>query len=155
TPHPPIMLGGSGTGLLKIAAREADILNIIPPTGNGKDFVNDPAATVKFDMPTLRRRIALLHGFMREAGRDPGEIELGGLVLLGLSKDSNAPALRQLATRLGFPDYASAQSSPVALLGTPEEVKRELQRRIEDTGVTYYILFPSSEESQDLFVREV
>ncbi|MEQ8663895.1 MAG: LLM class flavin-dependent oxidoreductase, partial [Gammaproteobacteria bacterium] len=37
----PIMLGGSGTGLLRIAAREADILNIIPPTGNGKDFVND------------------------------------------------------------------------------------------------------------------
>lgn len=154
-PHPPIMLGGSGTGLLKIAAREASIINLIPPTGDGKDFVNDPVATVKFDMPTLKQRIALLHGFMREAGRDPREMELGGLALLGLSRDANDPALRQLASRLGFPDYATAQAAPVALLGTPEEVKRELLARIRETGVTYYILVASSEESQELFVREV
>ena len=154
-PHPPIMLGGSGTGLLKIAAREATILNIIPPTGNGKDFVNDPVATVKFDLPTLKKRIALLHQFMRDGGRDPSEMELGGLVLLGLSRDPNAPALRQLATHLGFPDYATAQASPVAILGTPEEAKRELHHRIKETGVTYYIFFVASEESQDLFVHEV
>lgn len=154
-PHPPIMLGGSGTGLLKIAAREASILNMIPPTGNGKDFVNDPVATVKFDMPTLKQRIALLHRLMREGGRDPQEIELSGLVLLGVSRDRQAPALRQLATQLGFPDYATAQNSPVALFGTPEEVRAELRKRIAETGVTYYILFPTSDESQDLFVREV
>ncbi|MGD9600227.1 MAG: TIGR03619 family F420-dependent LLM class oxidoreductase [Gammaproteobacteria bacterium] len=155
TPHPPIMLGGSGTGLLRIAAREASIINLIPPTGDGKDFVNDPAATVKFDLPTLQQRIALLHRFMREAGRDPQEMELGGLALLGLSRDATDPALRQLASGLGFPDYATAQASPVALLGTPEEVTRTLHTRIRETGVTYYILVPSSEESQDLFVREV
>lgn len=154
-PHPPIMLGGSGTGLLRIAAREATILNIIPPTGNGKDFVNDPVATVKFDTPTLKQRIALLHRFMREAGRDPQEVELGGLLLLGLSRDASDPALRQLATRLGFPDYATAQASPVAILGTPEEAKRELHKRIRETGVTYYIFVASSDESQDLFVKEV
>jgi probable F420-dependent oxidoreductase len=154
-PHPPIMLGGSGTGLLKIAAREATVLNIIPPTGNGKDFVNDPVATVKFDEPTLKSRIALLHRFMREAGREPDEMELGGLLLLGLSRDANDPALRQLAARLGFPDYESAQRAPVAVLGTPEEARRELRRRIKETGVTYFIFLASSEATQDLFVKEV
>ncbi len=154
-PHPPIMLGGSGTGLLKIAAREATILNIIPPTGNGKDFVNDPEATRRFDMPTLKSRIAVLHKLMRERGRDPAEMELGGLMLLGLSKDANDPALRQMATRLGFKDYASAQASPVALLGTPEEVRRTIQQRVAETGVTYYIFLAASSEVQDLFVKEV
>ena len=154
-PHPPIMLGGSGTGLLRIAAREAAIINLIPPTGNGKDFVNDPAATLAFDMPDLKRRIALLHQFMREAGRDPASMELGGLVMLGLSRERNDATLRGLASHLGFPDYASAQRAPVCLLGTPEEVKRELEERIAATGVTYYIVFPATPDTQALLVDEV
>ncbi len=153
--HVPIMLGGSGTGLLRIAAREADILNIIPPTGNGKDFVNDPQATLRFDMATLRRRIEVLHGFMREAGRDPAAIELGGLVLLGLSHDRDDPALHGMAAQLGFPDYATAQGAPVTLLGTADEVRRELRRRIDETGVTYFILFMATPATQEIFVRDV
>ncbi len=154
-PYPPIMLGGSGTGLLRIAAREASIINLIPPTGNGKDFVNDPAATLRFDMAELKRRIALLHQFMGEAGRDPASMELGGLLMLGLSRDKNDAVLRHMATQLGFPDYASAQRAPVALLGTPDEVKRELQERIASTGVTYYIVFPATADTQELLVNEV
>jgi len=154
-PRPPIMLGGSGTGLLKIAARHADILNIIPPTGNGKDFINDPVATVNFDMATLKNRIAKLHGYCRDIGRDPAEIELGGLAFVAMSENADDPALREVATRLGFPDYESAQRAPVALLGTPEEVRSELARRIEDTGITYYIIAGSSPESVKLFAEQV
>lgn len=151
----PIMLGGSGTGLLRIAAREADIINIIPPTSNGKDFVNDPATTLKFDMPTLKRRIAVLHGFMRDAGRDIGAIELGGICLVGLSPDKNDAGLREMAGHLGFPDFASAQASPIALLGTPDEARRELRKRIDETGMTYFILFMMSPQSQEMFVKDV
>ncbi|MBK6660596.1 MAG: LLM class flavin-dependent oxidoreductase [Proteobacteria bacterium] len=154
-PHPQIMLGGSGTGLLRIAAREASIINLIPPTGNGKDFVNDPAATLRFDMADLKRRIGMLHGFMREAGREPSSIELGGLVMLGLSRDKDDATLRQLASHLGFPSYEAAQKAPVALLGTPQEVKRELEERIANTGVTYYIVFPATADSQQLLVDEI
>lgn len=154
-PHPPIMLGGSGTGLLRIAAREATTINLIPPTGNGKDFINDKDATVRFDMAELKRRIALLHQFMGEAGRDPASMELGGLLLLGMSRDKNNPVLRQMATNLGFPDYASAQRAPVALLGTPDEVKREIEQRIAATGVTYYIVFAATPETHDLLVQDV
>ena len=149
TPHPPLMLGGSGTGLLRIAAREADILNIIPPTSNGKDFVNDPVATVKFDMPTLKSRIALLRTLLAEAGRKPDAIELGGLLLLGISRQANDPALVGLARQLGFPDYATAQASPVALLGTPEEVRAEIKKRVAETGLTYYMLFPATIDDEE------
>jgi probable F420-dependent oxidoreductase len=152
---PPIMLGGSGTGILRMAARHADILNLIPPTGNGKDFINDPAAMVKFDMATLKDRIAKLHQFCQEADRDPAEIELGGVSFVALSNDANDPTLREIATGLGFPDYETAQRAPVALMGTPDEVKQELARRIEETGVTYFILAMASPESQELFVDEV
>jgi alkanesulfonate monooxygenase SsuD/methylene tetrahydromethanopterin reductase-like flavin-dependent oxidoreductase (luciferase family) len=153
--HIPLMLGGSGTGLLKIAAKEADILNIIPPTGNGKDFINDTVATVKFNMDVLKSRIALLHLMMRDIGRDPKEIELGGLALLGLSKDKNDPSLREIASHLGFPDYAAAQGAPVTLLGTAEEARTELRKRIEETGVTYYIFVMANRESQEIFAKDV
>ena len=154
-PHPPIMLGGSGTGLLKIAAREASILNIIPPTSNGKDFPNDPVATVKFTMEVMKERIAVLHKLMAGNGRGPEEMELGGLLLLGLSEDKNDPALREMATNLGFPSYESAQSAPVALLGTPSEVRDELEKRVKETGVSYYIMLTASPETQDMFVSDV
>ena len=154
-PGPPLMLGGSGSGLLKIAAREADILNIIPPIFNGQDFVNDPVMTVKFDMAQLKRRIAMLHGYARDAGRDPHQIELGGMTLLNLSRDPKDPALGQTASSLGFPDLETAGRSPFLLMGTPDRVKRDLGARIEDTGLTYHIVIPASVESYDLFVKEV
>ena len=154
-PGPPLMLGGSGSGLLKIAAREADILNIIPPIFNGKDFVNDPVMTVKFDMAQLKRRIGMLHRYARDAGRDPHQIELGGMTLLSLSRDPKDPALGQTASSLGFPDLETARRSPLFLMGTPDEVKRNLGARIEDTGITYHIVIPASAESHDLFVKEV
>lgn len=154
-PGPPLMLGGSGSGLLKIAAREADILNIIPPIFNGKDFVNDPVMTVKFDMAQLKRRIGMLHGYAQDAGRDPHQIELGGMTLLSLSRDPEDPALGQTASHLGFPDLETARRSPLLLMGTPDEVKHNLGARIEDTGITYHIVIPASVESYDLFVKEV
>lgn len=154
-PGPPIMLGGSAPSILKLAAEHATVLNIIPPTSNGKDFPNDPVATVKFTMEVMKKKIAALAELMKANGRKPGDMELGGLLLLGLSRNPNDSSLRDMAKNLGFPDYASAQRSPVALLGTPAEVRDEIARRIEDTGVTYYMMFPASDESWTLFSKEV
>jgi alkanesulfonate monooxygenase SsuD/methylene tetrahydromethanopterin reductase-like flavin-dependent oxidoreductase (luciferase family) len=43
----------------------------------------------------------------------------------------------------------------VALLGTPDEVKREIAHRIKDTGVTYFIMVVANELTNELFVKEV
>ncbi|HMM76061.1 MAG TPA: LLM class flavin-dependent oxidoreductase [Gammaproteobacteria bacterium] len=154
-PGPPIMLGGSAPSILKLAAEHATVLNIIPPTSNGKDFPNDPEATVKFTMEVMKKKIAALGDLMRARGRQPSDMELGGLLLLGLSRRENDPALADMAKKLGYPDLAAAQRSPVALLGTPAEVRDEIARRIEDTGVTYYMMFAATDESWTLFSKEV
>ncbi len=146
-PHPPIMLGGSGTGLLRIAAKHADILNLIPPTGNGKDFVQDPGATLAFDRDRLKSRIARFHGFLREAGREPEEVELGGMLVAALSRDASDPAPAAVASQLGFPDLESAQRSPLVLLGDPVAAAEELQRRVADTGVTNHVVIPMSADT--------
>jgi probable F420-dependent oxidoreductase len=156
-PHPPIILGGSGSKLLKIAAAEADILNLIPPIFNGKDLINDPAAAVRFDKTELKRRIGRLHALAKEAGRNPNDIEISGLLLVSLSKDKGrADAnVREIAKKWGFPDEEAARRAPSILAGTPDEVKREIRSRIEETGMTYFVVLPDSEESHELLVKEV
>ena len=151
----PLMLGGSGTGLLRIAAREADILNIIPPTGNGKDFINDKPATLRFTMEVLKQRINLLHQFLEEAGRSASSVELGGLALVGLSHKENDEELVAIANHLGFPSLSDAQHSPVALLGTAAQVVEEIQKRKEETGITYYIIVMATKNTREIFVEEV
>lgn len=157
-PHPPIMIGGSGAKILKIAGADADIVNFIPPVLHGKDpYSADHAVLVKFDTPELKRRIQMLQGFAREAGRDPDQIEIGGLVALTVTKDKSRAdaALRETVAQRGFPNEEAARHAPVLLIGTPDEVKRELRSRIEDTGMTYFIVFPTSEESVELFAKQV
>jgi alkanesulfonate monooxygenase SsuD/methylene tetrahydromethanopterin reductase-like flavin-dependent oxidoreductase (luciferase family) len=151
------MLGGSGSKLLKIAAAEADIANLIPPIFNGKDLINDPAAAVRFDKAELKRRIGRLHGLAKEAGRKPGDIEISGLSLVTLSKDKGRAdaAVREIAKRMGFPDEEAARRAPSILGGTPDEVKREIRSRIEEIGMTYFVVLPDSEESQELLAKEV
>jgi alkanesulfonate monooxygenase SsuD/methylene tetrahydromethanopterin reductase-like flavin-dependent oxidoreductase (luciferase family) len=156
-PHPPIMLGGSGSKLLKIAAVEADILNLIPPIFNGKDLINDPAAAVRFDKAELKRRIGRLRALAKEAGRDPNDIEISGLILVNLAKDkTRADAnVREIAKKWGFPDEEATRLAPSILAGTPDEVRREIRSRIEETGMTYFVVLPDSEESHQLLVEEV
>lgn len=154
-PHPPLMLGGSGSGLLRIAAAEADSLNVIPPIFNGKDWLNDPAMTAAFDTAELQRRIGMLCGYLETCGRDPHAVEVGGLVLLHLTRDPADSALEQTARFVGFSDVETALRSPLVLMGTPDKVKRDLHARIEELGVTYHIVIPVSDESQELFVKEV
>ena len=92
---------------------------------------------------------------MRANGRQASDMELGGLVLLGLSRQTNDSGLQAMAQKLGYSDLAAAQRSPVALLGTPAQVRDEIARRIEDTGVTYYMMFAATDDSWTLFSKEV
>jgi probable F420-dependent oxidoreductase len=156
-PHPPIMVGGSGSKLLPITAAEADIANLIPPIINGKDLLKDPPAAVRFDKRDLKRRIDTLRTLVRKAGRDVSSITIGGFVLVGLSRDkaAAAAALKATASSMGYPSEEAARNSPTLLIGTPEEVKRELRSRLEELGITYYVVFPTSQESSELLASEV
>jgi alkanesulfonate monooxygenase SsuD/methylene tetrahydromethanopterin reductase-like flavin-dependent oxidoreductase (luciferase family) len=151
------MVGGSGKKLLQITAAEAQIANLIPPIINGKDFAQDPAAAVRFDKADLKRRIDMLRGFVAEAGRAPGSVELSGIAMVNLarSKSEADAAVKAVGSSMGFPNEEATRNAPVLLIGTPEEVRRELRSRIEDFGMTYFIVFPRSAESRDLLTSEI
>lgn len=154
-PHIPLMLGGSSERMLRLAAAEADMVNLIPPTSGGKDFLKDQQAVARFTMQTLVAKVARLRTMAEEMGRDPEDIEIAGLALTRLVRDPDDPALAKLAARLGATGIDAARRLPTLLLGSPEQVVEELRRRAHEASLSYIVIVPTSAETVDLFVDEV
>ncbi len=153
-PHPPVMVGGGGTKLLKIAAEQADIVNLTAPITKGTvDF----AAMLKFNQAELKRRVGMMRDFAKAAGRSPEAIEISGFVTaLPAADQSQSDAIAQgTATSMGFADAHAVRESPMFLIGTPDELKREIRSRIEKLGMTYFILIFMADDARELFAKQV
>jgi alkanesulfonate monooxygenase SsuD/methylene tetrahydromethanopterin reductase-like flavin-dependent oxidoreductase (luciferase family) len=81
-PHPPIIIGGRSSGVLRIVAEHADLWNI--PGGDMDDCIS---------------RSALLDRYCNEIGRDPGTITRS--MHLPVSYDQPAPTRDAIGTAIG------------------------------------------------------
>jgi len=157
-PRPRIMLGGGGEKLLRVAAAEADIVNIIPPSGGakGKIVIED---ALKFDDGEFRRRVDLLAAQCKEVGRNFAEIELSGMVYVMIMRtEQEADAMAAMTAQMMGIDasnLAAVRTSPNTLVGTPEQIVHEMRRRSRDLGVTYYFCNFMGPDMLELFGREV
>jgi alkanesulfonate monooxygenase SsuD/methylene tetrahydromethanopterin reductase-like flavin-dependent oxidoreductase (luciferase family) len=99
----------------------------------------------------------LLHKYAREAGRDPNSIEISSLSTTFVSSDKGQgdAMAKRAAENMGLPDAQGARNFPMLLVGTPEEVRREIRNRIEEFNITYFVLSFMSDDSLALFAREV
>lgn len=152
-PYPPIMVGGSGRKLLEISAAEADIANLAPPLTRGR---LEADVMVKFDKPRLKQKIATLRELTAAAGRAPDAIEISGFCSLTLARDASEveAAVNATMTAMRFPSAEAVRNSPSMLFGTPAEVRREIRARIEEFGMTYFIM-AGAPAAIDLFVSDV
>jgi probable F420-dependent oxidoreductase len=153
-PHPPIMIGGSGRKVLEVAARDADIMNLIAAVYLGSI---QPSQQAKFDNHALHRKIAELHELTSAAGRDPDAIELSGfpLVLMSESKSESDAMAKAAGDAAGIFDLDEVRRLPMSLIGTPDEIRRELRSRIEEFNVTYHFLALGSPDAVELFAARV
>ncbi len=152
-PHPPILLGGSGKLLLKLAGREANAVNLVPPNEKG---AFDASHIMGFQIIDIRDRIKLLLEAAKAAGRDPNAIELSTFSYLFLSKDkSEADAILAKTAASYNVEPERIRHAMMVIGGTPEEVKRELRDRIEKVGITYFSLGFTTPDAVRLFAREV
>jgi probable F420-dependent oxidoreductase len=155
-PRPPVMLGGSGKGLLRIAAREADIVNVISDAGRAGTIV--PSEVAKLTDEAFRRKLDFLRAETRAAGRDPDALTLSSAIFIPMLTDS-AEAGRDFARGLAGMfniDEQELRRMPLALIGTPDECAAELARRGREWGVTHYIISGFGGPSYvERFAREV
>jgi len=138
-PRPPIVVGGGGKGLLRIAAKYADYVNLIPDAGKrGKISLEN---VKRMTDQSFRERADFVRQEAKRLGRNPDAIHLSNFVFTHAITDSR-DATRKTAEMLGPMLGQTPEGilgSPMSLIGTPDECVVELKRRAKEWGVSQFI----------------
>ncbi len=139
-PHPPIIIGGGGRRVLGIAAREADIVGINPNLASGHIGAEVIASTA----PELYdQRVAWVRA---AAGDRFDQLELQCLTFLVQVVPDRRQALERLAQLLSV-EPEQAAGSPVALIGSVDEIVEVLRERRQRFGFTYIVVHQAEMEA--------
>jgi alkanesulfonate monooxygenase SsuD/methylene tetrahydromethanopterin reductase-like flavin-dependent oxidoreductase (luciferase family) len=133
---PPIMLGGSGNGIVRRAGTYADLIHMVPVLGPAGTTTIDEIR--KFSDAALPAKLARLRAAEAAAGRPVGSVRFASTVFTYMPT-SSPEHTRQMAERLAgmlglTPD--ETPTHPVVLVGTPEEMAAELRRRERTHGLS-------------------
>jgi probable F420-dependent oxidoreductase len=132
-PHPPILLGGGGRRMLRLAAKEADIVNVNYDLREGR--IN-PALVRTGLAGATDEKLA----WVREAaGARIDRIELSVTIFFASITEDR----RSLAAAVGRGFGADADDvldTPHFLIGTVDEILDSLVQRRERYGISYVIL---------------
>jgi probable F420-dependent oxidoreductase len=131
-PHPPIMVAGAGPRMLRLSAREADIINIAPrPPIKG----TTSRGSTGFGLD--------IHGeleILREAaGARYGDLELCVFADRASMTDDPGPAVEALAADFGITAEAVLEM-PHTLIGNTEAMAEKVLLDKERYGITYRIV---------------
>lgn len=128
-PAPPLMLGGSGNGILRRAGEWADIIHMIPQIGPAGTTTRESLQA--FTDAVLPDKLARVRAAATAAGRDAQAIRFAATVF-NFALTESPEETRAIAERMGAifglaPD--DFLRHPIALVGTAEEMVAELRRR--------------------------
>jgi len=144
-PHPPFLIAGGGPLILDLAAREADILAIVP-YGAG-------ARTPTVDDVSFDGARAQLRRVRDAAGTRFDDIELSMFVDCALTDDREG-TIRELSEK-SKSDPEITRSSIYRGIGSLDEIQAHLQRVREELGITYFCLRGPDVETLGPIVREL
>ena len=139
-PHPPVIIGGGGKRVLGIAAREADIVGVNPSLAAG--YVG-PEVLETTTAAYYDERI----GWIREAAGDRFDsLELQVLTFLVQIVPDREEALERLAQMMGVTPE-QVDGTPIALIGTVEQIIERLHERRERFGFSYVVVHEAEMEA--------
>jgi probable F420-dependent oxidoreductase len=132
-PHPPLMLGGNGKGIMRLGARHAAIVNVAQDLGRSGTV--DPQQVARFTRETFHERATFLRAESEARGRAMPRLFCTAFVI----SITDTPAATRTATESfgGMLGVAPAVllRMPSVLIGTPEELVAELDRREREDGL--------------------
>jgi probable F420-dependent oxidoreductase len=137
----PLLIGGNSPALHAIAARSADILNLIglsPRRGGAVEDLSD------FSTGALGRQVDALQTFERVVG---GELQLDVLVQWHQVTDDREGAAHKAAEALGVPPGV-VLDSPYVLIGTASEIAAQLLEHHGRFGITRWTIFADRPDLQ-------
>ncbi len=154
-PYPPILLGGSGKGLLRIAAKHAECVNIISDVGKDGQITFESIQKLTDD--SFKAKVKFVRDEAKKQGRDPRSIRMSNVIFtLGIveSKAEGDAIAENMGSMFGIPAEA-ARRSPMSLIGTPEECTAELRRRARDWEIEQFIFSGGAENLLRRLAEEV
>jgi probable F420-dependent oxidoreductase len=153
-PGPPIMLGGSGNGILRRAGAWADIIHMVPVIGAAGTTTMEEIR--RFDDDGLSERLARVRAAEAKVGRLPGSVRFASTIFSFFPTETPART-RGIAEGMGkvfglSPD--ALRRHPIALIGTPDEMIEELRRREREHGLSLLAFnFSSTDQLRDFGTR--
>jgi probable F420-dependent oxidoreductase len=141
-PHPPLLIGGSGRAILSLAAREADVVGLVPRLRESRVDLADasPAA--------MERRLAWVR---QEAGERFGAIEIGTLLFDFQVTDDRTGYAAQAATRWAGHDQSVEVPAELyldsvsVLVGSVDHIVEQLHGWRERLGISYVVVWPQEQ----------
>ena len=135
-PAPPIVLGGGGKGLLRVAAKHADVVNIISDAGRPGYIKLENVAKLTDD--SFTSKVRFLRDEAARHGRDGKKIRISNMVFTAILTDS--PAATRATVEGMAPMFDTTPEgmlrAPLSLIGTPDECIIELKRRAKEWDVS-------------------
>lgn len=139
-PHPPVIIGGGGRRVLGIAGREADIVGVNPLLAAGRIGPEVLATTTE---AYYRQRVT----WIREAAADRFDrLELQVLTFVVQVVPDRRAAVERMAKALAI-EPGDVEGSPIALIGSVEEISDTLRRRREEFGFSYVVVHEGEMEA--------
>jgi alkanesulfonate monooxygenase SsuD/methylene tetrahydromethanopterin reductase-like flavin-dependent oxidoreductase (luciferase family) len=153
-PRPPLHIGGGGDKLLRVAARHADVVSLVPPIPRGRIELR---AFAEWGVDDFLERAAYLGRMAEEEGRDPAGIETAAMILITQITESAEETTRVARGLAGMFEVTeeTIRTSPFVLVGTPDELVSALEERRDRWGVKLCILGFTGKETIERFGREV
>jgi len=133
---PRILVGGGGRRVLSLAGRHADIVGVNPRLHEGR-VTADTAADLAPDR--VRQKVDWIREAAEGAGRRFEDLELNSLVFVVALTEDPKGVREGLARSTGMSPEEVADC-PLFLTGSPAEVREGLERRREQTGISYVVI---------------
>ena len=149
--RPKILIGGGGKRLLTLAGRHADIVGINPALSEGRVTAATPADSTP---ERIREKVGWVRAAAQAAGRDPEEIEFNALSFVVAITDRPEGLRERIAANSGMTTQQVADC-PLFLTGSASEIRERLERRREETGISYTVIHSEDEALLETFAKEV
>jgi alkanesulfonate monooxygenase SsuD/methylene tetrahydromethanopterin reductase-like flavin-dependent oxidoreductase (luciferase family) len=148
---PDILIGGGGRKLLTVAGRHADIVGINPKIPEGRIT---PETALDLAPERVQQKIDWVRAGAEAAGRNFDDIELNSLVFVTAVTDDPAPVYEMVSANLGVPADQVAEL-PLFLVGSANAIMDTLQKRREQTGISYIVVQGADMAQLELFAERV
>jgi probable F420-dependent oxidoreductase len=148
---PKVLVGGGGRKVLGVAGRHADIVGINPSIPEGRVL---PHTIHDLAPERVREKIGWVRAAAEAAGRDFAALELQSLVFVTAVTDDPRPLREAVAKQTGMSAEEVAQCAGF-LTGPGGEIRDRLERRREETGISYVVIQSGEPATLERFAEEV